>query len=89
VSGVIRWEGPPEDQRSRKLQGRLDHDEIVEELRSNPGQWGLISVNSAGLASAINQGRMSAYRPAGTFFAVARLVDGEHRCYARYVGDPS
>jgi hypothetical protein len=38
-------------------------------------------------ASSINNGRPVAFRPARSFEAVVRNVDGELVVYARYVGD--
>jgi hypothetical protein len=42
---------------------------------------------AASSAQAIRSAKLAAYGPAGAFQAVARTVQGEHRVYARYVGE--
>lgn len=68
-------------------------------LRARPGEWAVITVRTtaarttaaraAVYAYGVSRGMRHAYRPAGAFEAKARTVDGEHRVYARYVGDTS
>lgn len=47
------------------------------------------SRSAGGMAYGIRQAKLQAYAPAGTFEARARTVDGEHRVYARFVGEPT
>jgi hypothetical protein len=42
--------------------------------------------SAAKTAHTIRSGVQAPYRPSGSFEAVARTVDGEHRVYARYTG---
>lgn len=56
------------------------------------GKWAVIatesSPSSAGsIASRIREGVFMAMRPAGSFDACSRSVDGEYLVYACYVGD--
>ncbi|UQA91617.1 hypothetical protein [Streptomyces halobius] len=71
---------------------RGEHAEIAAELRKAPGQWALVGLQptakSAGSVSyAIRTAKLLAYDPPGSFEAVARTVDGEHRLYVRFMGD--
>lgn len=86
----IKWEDPP------GIAGRIPgtkYLEIVEELRRNPGRWAMIGNFDPSMATNIKEGRISAFRPHGSFEAMSRntQVDGDgHRradIYARYVGD--
>ncbi|MEU3522307.1 hypothetical protein AB0E62_00260 [Streptomyces sp. NPDC038707] len=89
----LKWEEPP-TRRSHggRPYGTGKHAEIAARLRRRPGRWAVVGAFkstsvSASMARSIRAGvNMSAYTPAGTFEAVARTVDGEHRVYARYVG---
>jgi hypothetical protein len=65
---------------------------ITAALRQTPGAWARIGTyrtpaSAASMASMIRHGRRPAFGPEGTFEAAARTVDGQHRVYARYVGD--
>jgi hypothetical protein len=86
--GVISWEDPPPPGGD----GTADHRPwaiVAAELRSRPGIWALIDNRSGNisLTTRINQGR-SWWKPAGSFEAVSRFVDGRLHIYARYVGPP-
>ncbi|MGW7435673.1 hypothetical protein [Streptomyces sp. NPDC054849] len=64
---------------------------IADQLRTRPGQWAHIDskgtrASAASTAYLVNNGRLGAYAPAGTFEAKSRTVDGEYRVYARYIG---
>ncbi|MFE7659656.1 hypothetical protein [Streptomyces celluloflavus] len=62
--------------------------EVSTTLRQRPGQWAIVERGrqSSARASRI-KGRLVLFRPAGSFEATTRTVDGEMRCYARYVGE--
>lgn len=62
------------------------------ELRERPGEWAVLHTSksaqlSAAAARTIRVAKVKAWQPAGSFEAIARTVDGEHRVYARYVGN--
>lgn len=88
----IVWEQPPQ-RRTRKGVGK--HAAIAAQLKARPGEWACIdsfaTTNAAAsMAWTIRRGdRLPAYSPKGSFEAVARTVDGEHRLYVRYVGSES
>lgn len=89
VTHRIRWEDPPPS-RGGKLAATV-HIDVAEKLRKRPGQWGVIAVYSTNRAASsaaqmIRSGRWAAYSPAGTYEAVARVVEQESRVYARYIG---
>lgn len=84
----IKWEEPP------KRQGGTygKNAQIAEQLRERPETWALVasyahSGSAASIAHQVRRGTLNAYRPRGSFEAVTRTVDGEHRVYARYVGE--
>lgn len=90
----LRWEDPPS---TRNGAGGRDGRwiEIAAALRSKPGQWAVVDVaptsnRAASLAAALRNDRYAAMRgdDDGFFEANARLKDGEHRVYARYVLRP-
>lgn len=61
-------------------------------MRKKPGKWIVVSVHkntSAASAAAhlIRIGYLTSYRPRDSFEAVLRTVKGEHKVYARYVGE--
>lgn len=60
------------------------------ELRTRPNCWAILSrcetqLLAARIATKVRHGDIAAFRPAGTFEATSRTVDGEFRVYARYV----
>lgn len=68
--------------------------EIAQRLKVRPGEWAIVATfdrrNTAHmLAYRIKRGVQYAFRPAGAFEATSRTMDGEHRTYARYVGEQS
>ena len=82
----IRFEDPPPASPG-KYTGWAD---IVSALRLRPGDWAFVATKETPTAawSTANNIRRGAIRgmPRGEFEAVARVVGGEHRVYARYVG---
>lgn len=85
----LKFEPPPAKERKASW-GR--HYLIAHRLRARPKEWAVVGTyNGAESARAtvrhIRKGRLESYRPAGSFEAEARTVDGEARVYARYVGE--
>lgn len=85
----IRFEEPPP--RAHRSLDKTKHEQIADKLRKHPGQWArimtytsLASANS--VAHQIRRGKLKAYATNGTFEAVCRTVDGNHRVWARYIG---
>lgn len=85
----IKFEAPP-------LMARrfVDHATVAAALRAQPGEWAVVGAygsagSAAAMAHSIRRARIKAYAPARGFEAAKRTVDGEHRVYARYVGDAS
>lgn len=84
----FRWETPPA---KGQLRRRTKYAPIAQQLRRSPGRWALIRTchnmaTARCLASALRRGQMPAFRPLGSFEALHRMVDGEPRVYARFVG---
>jgi hypothetical protein len=84
----LKFETPPE--KTRVTWGR--HYLVAHELKAKPGEWAVVGVYNGpecagSIARQIKGARLSAYQPAGSFEAEARTVDGEHRVYARFVGE--
>ncbi|MER6360074.1 hypothetical protein [Kitasatospora sp. NPDC001527] len=85
AAGVVEFLGPPPAAESK-------HSRIAAALRARPGEWAVVQrattiARAASAAQAIRSAKLAAYGPAGLFQAVSRTVDGEHRVYARFVGD--
>jgi hypothetical protein len=87
VSGVLRWEEPP----ARRNGVVRDWVAIAADLKAQPGEWAIIAVcvNQPLAGQTARQVRDSSYAALrdGRYEAKARSVDGEHRVYARYVGE--
>lgn len=91
---TLRFETPPPRQTgpSSVDPRSIANARTAELLRDLPGEWAIVTTRATGnrahtYAYGIRTGALHAYRPAGAFEAKARTVDGEHRVYARYVGD--
>lgn len=98
MSGVIRWEDPPEH-------GNIDKPKAprrtslwraaAAELRAHPGDWALViqvehPTDVLGMAGQIRAGRLVAFRPAGSFETRTVCRQGKlSRLYARYIGEPT
>ncbi len=76
----LRWvdELPPRADRAPTMR----HHIVAEALRQRPGCWAMLPDFEPNWSSAIRSGSNAAYRPGGSFEAVAR----QGRLYARYVG---
>lgn len=89
--GVLRWEDPPATGYADPRDS-FDSHAVAADLRAHPDRWGLIRISpgSYGLAWHVRTGRqLSAFRPAGSFEAVARSTPAGIATYARYVGGES
>lgn len=79
---VLRWEDPPSDS------GRI-LDDVVDELRANPGFWALIT-ESAGpdFGMSIRLGHLRLFGPPGSFEVRQQIVPDtdSYRVWVRYVG---
>lgn len=63
---------------------------IAEALRARPGEWAYVGNHYTSKAAEIKQGRLCAFRPAGSFDAVARNVaNSRGDLYVCYIGDPA
>lgn len=85
---AIVWEEPPPSTIRRRL---LNTSPLVAELKANKGLWARLAgydkeSTAQNLARRISKGRNAWARPAGTFEAVMRRVDGKAVVYVRYVG---
>lgn len=92
MSGVLRWEEPPEPSpRGNAYNPRVaDWYRIAAQLRDRRGQWAAVADNAAAYAAtAIRQGVYKAFVPAGSFEAKAVRVDNVLTIYARYIGEES
>lgn len=87
---VIRWEDPPPV--SSRIPGRptvADWWTIAAQLRDRPKEWAVVCEGtlSESYPARIRQGIIAAFKPAGSFDAVARNASGVYLLYARYVGE--
>lgn len=95
---IILWEEPPpvsaRGRNGAMAAARLSsrYDAMAAQLRERPGRSALVAElpdgKSSTLASRINSGAISSFRPAGDFAATTRLgEDGVTRIWAVYLGD--
>lgn len=80
----IVWEDPQQTPRAPRTS---KHDEFAAALRRRPGKWAVFAeATSNSTASAINKGKLTAFRPAGAYEATGRTVEGGFKVWVRYVG---
>lgn len=85
---AVTWEEPPDDGMLRR---RLtDAHPLVVALKSNPNRWARLGEHerqaaASTMKSRINEGCFGWSKPAGSFEAVIRRIDGQYVVYARYV----
>jgi hypothetical protein len=99
MTGVIRWEDPPDPRSGRGRFGRRVEDdgseELAAELRSQPGTWAVVFEGDNGPANTwairIRWAFRPPFEPRGDFDALTRKGKGATvtAVYARYVGQPS
>jgi hypothetical protein len=94
--GPIRWEAPPP--RAAKGGGgpragyvHRNWEIIGAALRARPGEWAVAcnapsAITAGTIANHIRRGIYTRMGE-GPFNAVSRTVEGQHRVYARYVGE--
>jgi len=85
AKSAVEFLGPPPPAETK-------HGKIARALRGRPSEWAVVQrvasiARAASAAQAIRSAKLNAYEPAGAFQAVARTVEGEHRVYARYIGE--
>jgi hypothetical protein len=83
---LFRFEDPP------PAKDRRGFEETAQKLKEKPRTWAVVAVysdrsNAGTLSQRIRQGRNKAWQAPGDFDSVVRTVDGQHRVYARYLGD--
>lgn len=87
---IIRWEDPPPSGLHNPRDPHLiAHELIAVQLKREPGRWAVViesTGNEPRLANHITSGHYRAYKPAGSFQAVSRTVNGIRTIYARFVG---
>ena len=91
MSGVLRWEEPPNRRQSKAARWAS----VAAELRARPGEWAVIeetgtNTTTASTVQYIKKGD-GPFAPIGAFEAISRSERGENRLiktqvYARYVG---
>ena len=84
---VPRFDGPADP-----LPGAKRLAEFADKLRENFGEWALLGCSSSPnranqRAYIIRHGIQKGFEPAGSFESESRTLFGEHRIYARYVGE--
>lgn len=84
----LSWEEPPKI----TTRPRTKFSEAARKLKARKGEWAKVADypkagTAATIANIIKTGRSRFFEPAGAFEAVSRTVEGEHRVYARYVGE--
>lgn len=95
MSGVLRWEQPPNRRRSKAERWTP----VADELRARPGEWAVIeetggnSTTASATAQYVKKGE-GPFGPAGAFDAISRTTKddgGRHHVmvYARFVGAPA
>lgn len=93
TESVVRFQGPPPEPRQTRFgKTRKHYEKVTAELRAHPGEWGIVGefdvrMKAASLAHRISNGTVVAFRPAGSYKAVARQVGEQHLTYARYIGE--
>lgn len=84
----LHWEEPPSQ---RQAPAKYGH--IFEAVKERRGDWARVDIpglkNPSNFAANTRSGRVQGSKPAGSFDAVTRMVDGERRLYIRYVGPQS
>lgn len=89
----FRFEALPDMAPNSRTKRSRQHLEAAAALRERPGEWAVIKTTptsqaARSAATHIRTGLLAAYRPARSFEATSRTVEGEHRVYARFVGQP-
>jgi hypothetical protein len=92
VSGVLRWETPPEAINGRKAGNPpIPWALIADQLRARPGEWGVVYDGSHAphIMQRINAGTPHWFAPRGAFEATSRAQpSGTTAYYVRYIGSP-
>jgi hypothetical protein len=97
MSGVLRWEEPPEayHRAEARQPNRSKHwRQVAVSLREQPCRWAVVLegatfTHTGGIARQIKRGVIAAFRPSGHFEAQTRTTPAGYTVYARYVGEGS
>lgn len=81
---MIEWVDPVPG-KGRKPD-RFKYTAEADAARANPGRWLLMPAGSLVPTTYIEAGNLGAFRPAGSFHATTRMVDGVRRTFVRYIG---
>lgn len=89
MSGVLRWENPPAARRQGRRPTTAWH-EVAAELRTRPGEWGVIYEGAGGhaLVGRVEAGKQG-FTPAGGYEVTTRGAGISRVVYARFVGEPA
>lgn len=80
---------PPAPRIGKRRNGNSKYFQIAKQLKSRPGDWALVLKGARAVTpTLIKKGNLVAFKPAGSFEAVARSngVKGKADIYARYIG---
>jgi hypothetical protein len=88
---MVTFEPLPEIPNNRRAAAMARNAADAAALRERPDEWAHVTTkpshaSAVSFAHQIRNGITAAYRPAGSYEAMKRTVESEHRVYARYVG---
>lgn len=88
MTSELKWQEPPTDARKKDLPRWIA---VAAALKDHPNRWAIVTeADNTGAAYRIKTGSLPAFRPSGSFEAVARSrPDGKFDIYARFVGGDS
>lgn len=84
-------DGEPPDKNVGRNGGRRGYISEAQQLREQSGRWAVLRRDmpspsaAAQLANHIRMASLAAFKPRGSFEAVARQVDDEYRVYVRHL----
>lgn len=83
----IEWADPPPIN-STSVGAPIKYRVEADAARANPGRWLVLPASSSNYIApvCVGNGHLRAFRPAGEFEAVSRMVDGVRRTYVHYIG---
>lgn len=75
---MIKWEDPPPSRNNMRVNARQKIDQIVKELKSNPGHWALVDENRK------STGNVTTWKNRGCDTTQRRTSEGLWNVYARW-----